>query len=85
MPGFGCFLQLAHNWADFDTTKKSYELWMRHVMPEINKMNDARRASFGWATDNAEEFIGQAMSAAMTTIQQHYEDEEKKKGQSAAE
>lgn len=85
MPGFGCFLQLAHNWADFDNTKKSYELWQRHVTPEIEKMNDARRESFGWATDNAEEFIGQAMSAAMTTIQQHYEDEEKKKSQTAAE
>src|SRR6202789_3550779 len=32
---FGCFLQLAHNWADFEATKKSYDLWQRHVTPAI--------------------------------------------------
>ena len=30
---FGAFLQLAHNWAAFDQTIKSYELWAEHVAP----------------------------------------------------
>ena len=30
---FGCFLQLAHNWANFEATKKSYEMWQRYVTP----------------------------------------------------
>ena len=71
---FGCFLQLAHNWANFDATKKSYELWQRHVTPVINRSNDARETAFAWARDHRERFIGAAMQAAMQTIQKHHED-----------
>jgi len=46
---FGVFLQLAHNWADFEQTKKSHELWRRHVTPAINGMNAARQDSCDWA------------------------------------
>jgi len=77
---FGCFLQLAHNWANFDATKKSYELWQRHVTPVINKSNVARETAYNWARDNRERFIGAAMNAAMQTIQKHHEDEAKKAG-----
>jgi limonene 1,2-monooxygenase len=75
---FGVFLQLAHNWANFETTKKSYDLWQRHVTPVINKANEARETAFNWARDNKEKFIGAAMSAAMQTIQKHHETEAKK-------
>ena len=54
---FGAFLQLAHNWANFEKTKKSYELWQRHVQPVINKANTARAEAFQWARDNKERFI----------------------------
>lgn len=80
---FGCFLQLAHNWANFENTKKSYELWMRHVVPVINKANVAREESFNWARDNKEKFIGAAMGAAMATIQKHHEEQAKKKPKAA--
>ena len=36
---FGCLLLLAHNWADFERTKNSYELFARHVLPVINDAN----------------------------------------------
>src|SRR5579864_748248 len=75
---FGCFLQLAHNWANFENTKKSYELWMRHVNPVINKANAAREEAFAWARDNKEKFIGAAIGAAMSTIQKHNEEQAKK-------
>ncbi len=68
---FGVFLQLAHNWADFDKTKKSYELWRRHVSPAINRMNVQRQESFDWATGHAPEFIKAAMDAAASTIARH--------------
>jgi len=71
---FGCFLQLAHNWANFDATKKSYELWQRHVTPVVNNANHARETAFNWARDNREKFIGAAMQAAMQTIQKHHEE-----------
>ena len=83
---FGTFLQLAHNWANFEATKKSYDLWQRHVTPVINKANVAREEAYNWARDNRERFIGAALTAAMQTIQKHHEDEAKKaSGKKAAE
>ncbi|MGD0189959.1 MAG: LLM class flavin-dependent oxidoreductase [Rhizomicrobium sp.] len=72
---FGCFLQLAHNWANFEATKKSYELWQRHVTPVVNNANHARETAFNWAREHRERFIGAAMNAAMQTIQKHHEQE----------
>jgi len=68
---FGVFLQLAHNWADFEKTKKSYELWRRYVSPAVNAMNEQRQESFDWATSNAGLFIKAAMDAAASTIAKH--------------
>lgn len=84
---FGCFLQLAHNWANFDATKKSYELWQRHVTPVINGANKGREEAFDWATnpERAQKFIGAAMTAAMNTIQKHHADEAAKGKKDAAE
>ncbi len=47
--GFGAYLMLAHNWANPDATKKSYELIARHVMPHFQghflpTMDSAARA-----------------------------------------
>ncbi len=69
---FGVFLQLAHNWANFDKTKQSYELWRRHVNPAINGMNDQRQQSFDWATGNADEYIKASTAAAMSAIAKHH-------------
>ena len=80
---FGCFLQLAHNWANFENTKKSYDLWQRHVTPAINGANIARETALNWAKDNKERFIGAAIGAAMQTIQKHHEDEAKKAAKAA--
>ncbi len=33
--GFGAYLTLAHNWANPQATKKSYELFARHVKPHF--------------------------------------------------
>ena len=68
---FGVFLQLAHNWADFEQTKKSYELWRRFVSPAVNDMNSQRRDSFDWASNHAPEFIKAAIDAAAATIAKH--------------
>ena len=39
--GFGTFLQMAHNWADWTETKRSYELFSRYVVPEFQKRTDS--------------------------------------------
>ncbi len=47
--GFGAYLMLAHNWANFDATRRSYELIAREVFPHfqgqhMSTMNAAMRA-----------------------------------------
>jgi limonene 1,2-monooxygenase len=73
--GFGCFLQLAHNWADWESTKKSYELWARHVTPHFRGASTARAASLQWTRDNIDEFMGAAMAAAQQMFVKHAEEE----------
>ena len=33
--GFGAYLMLAHNWANFDATRKSYDMVAHHVFPHF--------------------------------------------------
>ena len=70
--GFGCILMLAHNWANFDATKRSYELFAREVLPRFNESNVARDASLKWYTEHNTELIGKAISAATETVQKHF-------------
>ena len=41
--GFGCYLLLAHNWANFEATRRSYELIARHVFPRFQGHHHATR------------------------------------------
>ncbi|RJF86777.1 LLM class flavin-dependent oxidoreductase [Oleomonas cavernae] len=72
---FGAFLQLAHNWASFDHTIKSYALWAEHVAPVFKHANASRQASYDWTMSNANEFIGKAMMAAGAMIQRHADEQ----------
>ena len=72
---FGCFLQLAHNWADFDGTKKSYELWQRYVMPQLSGANRNRDISLEWTTEHGERLMGGAMKAAMEMFEKHQKEQ----------
>jgi limonene 1,2-monooxygenase len=83
--GFGCILQLAMNWADFEATKKSYELFMRYVMPKFAGRNTQRDASMNWLRENREDFSGMRKSAAKQVIDQHFAAEAARKDKSAAE
>jgi limonene 1,2-monooxygenase len=69
--GFGCFLQMAHNWADFEATRRSYELFARYVMPRFQGSNDARRESMEWAAKNRPRFMGAYAQAVGTELQKH--------------
>ncbi|BCW87834.1 Limonene 1,2-monooxygenase [Alphaproteobacteria bacterium SO-S41] len=80
---FGAFLQLAHNWAQWDKTKKSYELWARHVSPVINNTNSARIDSYEEVKGGREKYMGAAMNAVMQTLQKHAVDEAAKKKDAA--
>jgi limonene 1,2-monooxygenase len=68
---FGAFLHLAHNWADFEPTKKSYELYARYVVPHFRKANVNRVASLDWVNENVGEFTQLQQGAAAAMFAKH--------------
>jgi limonene 1,2-monooxygenase len=73
--GFGTFLQMAHNWADWKQTQRSYELFARYVAPEFQARNENRIASYAWTSGNHEKFMGAVGEAITKEIEK---DEEEK-------
>jgi limonene 1,2-monooxygenase len=69
--GFGCYLFMAHDWADRDATLRSYELFARFVIPHFSATNSATRASRDWVASNRPEQLGRAGEAIMQSIGQH--------------
>lgn len=47
--GFGAFLHMANNWADWAETKRSYELFARYVAPVFQGRSQPRQESYRWA------------------------------------
>jgi limonene 1,2-monooxygenase len=74
--GFGCLLLLAHNWAPFDRTKLSYELFARYVLPAINRTNASRVRSLEHVTERREELTGRAVQAVIETFAKHQKERE---------
>jgi limonene 1,2-monooxygenase len=72
--GFGTYLFMAHDWADLQHTKLSYELFARYVMPHFSAANASTRASRDWVASNRPEQLGRAGVAIYTAIQQHAEE-----------
>ena len=69
--GFGAFLLMAHNWANWDATRHSYELMARYVFPHFQNLNDNRSASMAWVKENKEAFTTQVRGAVGARIVQH--------------
>jgi limonene 1,2-monooxygenase len=63
--------ELAQNWADWDATKRHYELMARFVHPRFQKSRDLLRASYDYATSRHETFIGQASAAIQAEVDRH--------------
>ena len=68
---FGAFLQQVHNWADFEQTKRSYELYQRYVMPHFSGTNGPRIDSFDWCTENRALLTEKRTSAARAMFDKH--------------
>ena len=47
--GFGCYLLMAHEWADPEATRRSYELFARYVMPRFQNSATRLQASERWS------------------------------------
>jgi limonene 1,2-monooxygenase len=69
--GFGAILLLAHDWADWEATKHSYELFARYVLPRFEERNAWREESMQWMRGNREGFSAKRKSAQLHAIERH--------------
>ena len=72
--GFGCFLVMAHDWADRRATRLSYELLASEVFPRFQGSAERARISHDWAVSQAPEFFSRQMLAAQQAIDRHAAD-----------
>ncbi len=78
--GFGCLLQMAHNWADFPQTIRSYELIARYVLPHFNGDNAGRESSMNWAASRRTELMDAGRQAKVLAAQKHVAERERRAG-----
>jgi len=64
--GFGAVLLLANNWADWEATKKSYELMARYVHPHFQRQSNTLRVT---SYDNATAKHGTAGAESAQAVQ----------------
>lgn len=72
--GFGAYLMLAHNWANFDATRRSYDLIARHVFPKFQ----GQHASTAAAADRARAArpeLAEIHTRAVEAARQRYQNE----------
>ena len=68
---FGVMLHMANNIADWEATKRSYELYARYVMPAFDGSNVARDEFYDWVTRNRDMLSRQRQEAAQRMIDKH--------------
>lgn len=66
---FGVVLLQAHNWAEWEETKKSYELYARFVMPHFADTNRNRRHSYAQLAQNIDRLEGERQKGADAAFQ----------------
>ena len=81
--GFGCILMLAHDWADWEATKRSYELFARYVLPRFEERSAWRSQSMDWMRANREAFSAERKAAAASAVERHFAAEEAAKTRDA--
>jgi limonene 1,2-monooxygenase len=69
--GFGVVLGFAHDWANREATLRSWELFARYVVPEINAYTAHQKASAQYLHENQKQLMQGASAAVMAKIAQN--------------
>ncbi|MCB0997798.1 MAG: LLM class flavin-dependent oxidoreductase [Acidimicrobiales bacterium] len=69
--GFGVVLGFAHDWANFENTKRSWDLVARYVVPELNGYFRGLQASADFLHERQGELMAGASAAVMSKIMSH--------------
>jgi len=68
--GFGAVIGFAHDWANRENTKKSWDLVARYVIPAINSMLDDYRDSYNFVINNRDTWL-RANDARFKNVAEH--------------
>jgi limonene 1,2-monooxygenase len=68
--GFGVVLGFAHDWANREATLRSWELFARYVVPELNGYAAPLRNSAAYVHENRHDLAAGLSAAVMAKIQQ---------------
>jgi limonene 1,2-monooxygenase len=66
--GFGTVLGFAHDWANKEATLRSWELFARYVIPEVNGQLRGLRESAAYLSKNKAELMAGASAAIMQKV-----------------
>lgn len=69
--GFGTILLQAHEWANPEATRRSYELFAQYVLPAFDARTRRTEDSMNWVKEHRPEHMGAAMKAIGAAMQQH--------------
>ena len=78
--GFGCYLTLAHEWANPEATKRSYELIAQRVFPEFQGHAAQTRAAKERARASAEPLAERNLQAVQDMVEKHQKELDEKDG-----
>ena len=68
--GFGVVLGFVHDWANREATLRSWDLFARYVVPELNGHTKNMQGSADFVEKNQKELIGGATAAVIAKIQE---------------
>jgi len=66
--GFGVVLGFAHDWASPEATNRSWDMFARYVIPEINGLVAPMRRSADWYAENNARLTGSGVQAILAAI-----------------
>jgi hypothetical protein len=69
--GFGCLLNLGHEWTTPEKTLRSYEMFAQHVMPHFQDTASWIERSRDWTLANKEALAERTVSAITKAIKDH--------------
>ncbi|MBT5049143.1 MAG: LLM class flavin-dependent oxidoreductase [Rhodospirillaceae bacterium] len=69
--GFGVVMFMCHDWADWEATRRSYELFARHVIPHFQGQFEGRRESYTAAAARQPEFRSAAADGVANATEKY--------------
>jgi limonene 1,2-monooxygenase len=81
--GFGCYLFLGADLADWQATMRSYELFAQYVMPHFKGQLAPPQASYDWVMGEGDTFVTATINAQMKSIGEYQAERERRESSSA--